>query len=99
MTRNDVETIKTLTKKSKLVEQKQKFDPEDEEDIIDYNNKLIEKLDDFTSNIVTGIEEKEQQIAKLSHKILSANITLKKLKARGYKLKISKKLTVKKSWK
>ena len=82
-----------------MVDQKQKFDPEDEQDIIDYNNILIEKLDDFTSNIVTGIEEKEQQIAKLSHKINSANATLTKLKARGYKLKISKKLILKKSWK
>ena len=42
MARNDIEVIKTLEKKSKMVESevKLKFDPEDEYDIIECNNEL-----------------------------------------------------------
>jgi len=61
MARNDIEVIKTLENKSKMAESevKLKFDPEDEYDIIECNNELCKEIDELTSNIVTGIEEKE----------------------------------------
>jgi hypothetical protein len=101
MARKDIEVIKTLENKTKLIENevKLKFDPDDEFDIIACNNDLCKEIDEMTSNIVAGIEEKEQQIELLNDKVASANATLKKLKARGYKLKVSQKLTAKKSWK
>ena len=89
MGRNDTEDIKTLQKKSNLIEDYIKpTEFEDEYDIKISNDYLFEEVDQLTQNVINDIEDKENQILEKIDEIKKAKIQLMKLKKQGYKKKV-----------